>query len=107
MFSKCDWWIHLGYMLRVHSRYTPNVIGGYIEGKMIQYLQFTQDVLTGFQDTSPPVKSMIRLVTDLVTGKATDFYMRYVAECHREWTLARLIPALFDYCFPNDIMQKL
>jgi len=52
-------------------------------------------------------KSMIRLVADLVTGKATDFYMIYVADCQREWTLARLIPALFDYCFPNDIMQKL
>jgi len=55
MFSKCDKWIHLGYMLRLHSRCTPNVIGGYIEGKMIQYLQFTQDVPTGFQDTLPPV----------------------------------------------------
>jgi len=55
MFSKCDWWIHLGYMLRLHSKCTPNVIGGYIGGKVIQSLQFTQDVPTGFQGTSPPV----------------------------------------------------
>jgi len=55
MFSKCDWWIHLGYMLRLHSRCTPNVIGGYIGEKVIQSLQFTQDVPTGFQGTSPPV----------------------------------------------------
>jgi len=55
MFSKCDRWIHLGYMLRLHSKCTPNVIGGYIGGKVIQSLQFTQDVLTGFQGTSPPV----------------------------------------------------
>jgi len=42
-------------MLRLHSRCAPNVIGGYIGGKVIQSLQFTQDVPTGFQDTSPPV----------------------------------------------------
>jgi len=42
-------------MLRLHSRCTPDVIGGYIEGKMIQSLQCTQDVPTGFQDTLPPV----------------------------------------------------
>jgi len=34
------------------------MIGGYIEGEMIQYLQFTQDVPTGFQDTSPPVTAV-------------------------------------------------
>ena len=44
-------------MLRLHSRCAPNVIGGYIAGKVIQSLQFTQDVPTGFQDTSPPVSS--------------------------------------------------
>jgi len=55
MFSKCDKWIHLGYMLRLHSKCTPNVIGGYIGGKVIQSLQFTQDVPTGFQGTLPPV----------------------------------------------------
>jgi len=42
-------------MLRLHSKCTPNVIGGYIGGKVIQSLQFTQDVPTGFQGTSPPV----------------------------------------------------
>jgi len=41
--------------LRLHSKCTPNVIGGYIGGKVIQSLQFTQDVPTGFQGTSPPV----------------------------------------------------
>jgi len=49
------WWIHLGHMLRLHFRCSPDLIGGYIEGKMIQSLQCTQDVPTGFQDTSPPV----------------------------------------------------
>ena len=46
-------------MLRLHSRCAPNVIGGYIGGKVIQSLQFTQDVPTGFQDTSPPVSGEI------------------------------------------------
>jgi len=27
---ECYWWSHVGYMLRLYSRYTPNVIGGYI-----------------------------------------------------------------------------
>jgi len=42
-------------MLRPQSKCTQNVIGGYIGGKMIQSPQFTQDVPTGFQVTSPPV----------------------------------------------------
>jgi len=41
--------------LRSQSKCTQNVIGGYIGGKMIQSPQFTQDVPTGFQVTSPPV----------------------------------------------------
>jgi len=42
-------------MLRSQSGCTQNVIGGYIGRKMIQSPQFTQDVPTGFQVTSPPV----------------------------------------------------
>jgi len=42
-------------MLRSQSKCTQNVIGGYIGGKMIWSPQFTQDVPTGFQVTSPPV----------------------------------------------------
>jgi len=47
-------------MLRLHSKCTPNVIGGYIGGKVIQSLQFTQDVPTGFQGTLPPVTGSAR-----------------------------------------------
>jgi len=42
-------------MLRSQSKCTQNVISGYIGRKMIQSPQFTQDVPTGFQVTSPPV----------------------------------------------------
>jgi len=49
-------------MLRSQSKCTQNVIGGYIGGKMIRSPQFTQDVPTGFQVTSPPV-----LVAELST----------------------------------------
>ena len=42
-------------MLRSQSKCTQNVIGGCIGGKMIRSPQFTQDVPTGFQVTSPPV----------------------------------------------------
>ena len=49
------WWVYAGHMLRLQSKCTQNVIGGYIGGKMIQSPQFTQDVPTGFQVTLPPV----------------------------------------------------
>ena len=49
------WWVHAGHMLRSQFKCTQNVIGGYIGGKMIQSPQFTQDVPTDFQVTSPPV----------------------------------------------------
>jgi len=52
-------------------------------------------------------KTMIRVMADLVTGKAQGFYMDYVAMRQSRWTLATLFPAMFDYCFPNDIMQRL
>jgi len=53
---ECYWWLHAGYMLRSQSGCTQNVIGGYIGRKMIRSPQFTQDVPTGFQVTSPPVR---------------------------------------------------
>jgi len=52
-------------------------------------------------------KTMIRVIADLVTDKAQGFYMDYVATRQERWTLASLFPAMFDYCFPNDIMQRL
>jgi len=52
-------------------------------------------------------KTMIRVMTDLVSGKAKGFYMDYVAMRQDRWTLATLFPAIFDYCFPNDIMERL
>ena len=52
-------------------------------------------------------KTMIRIMADLLTGKAQGFYMDYVAMRQDRWTLATIFPALFDYCFPNDIMQRL
>ena len=48
-------------MLRLHSRCTPDVIGGYIGGEMIQSLQCIQDVPTGFQDTLPPVTRVVTM----------------------------------------------
>jgi len=45
--------------LRSQSKCTQNVIGGYIGRKMIQSPQFTQDVPTGFQVTSPPVSLLL------------------------------------------------
>ena len=52
-------------------------------------------------------KIMIRIMADLLTSKAQGFYMDYVAMQQDRWTLATIFPALFDYCFPNDIMQHL
>jgi len=56
-------------MLRLHSRCAPNVIGRYIGGKVIQSLQFTQDVPTGFQDTSPPVREALESPEDRERNK--------------------------------------
>jgi len=57
------WWVHAGHMLRSQSGCTQNVIGGYIRRKMIQSPQFTQDVPTGFQVTSPPVRGWLTLLS--------------------------------------------
>ena len=50
---------------------------------------------------------MIKLLGDSLTGKAKKFYINYIATKQHLWTIARIIPALFDYCFPNDILEQL
>jgi hypothetical protein len=44
-------------MVRIHSKFTLTVIGGYNEGKVFQCLQCSQHVPTGFQVPSPPVST--------------------------------------------------
>jgi Holliday junction resolvase RusA-like endonuclease len=50
---------------------------------------------------------MLKLIGDMLSGKAKGFYIDYVATKQHRWTIAKLIPALFDFCFPNDTMEQL
>jgi hypothetical protein len=52
-------------------------------------------------------RTMVQLVDSMLTGKAQSFYMMYVATRQDQWTIKTLIPAIFNFCFPNDIMQRL
>ena len=52
-------------------------------------------------------QTMIRIINGLVSGKAKDFYMTYVANKESLWALGSIFPAIFDYCFPKNIMRIL
>ena len=42
-----------------------------------------------------------------ITEKVSVFYMKYVAEKERHWTLTAIFEGLFDYCFPKDFKTNL
>ena len=52
-------------------------------------------------------QTMIRFMNDLVSDKAKGFYMSYVANKESQWTLDSIFPAIFDYCFPKNMMRLL
>jgi len=52
-------------------------------------------------------KTMIKLMSSYVTGNAQLFYSRNVSGKFDRWTYETLFSAMFDYCFPQEIMRKL
>ncbi|EPQ50089.1 hypothetical protein GLOTRDRAFT_97238 [Gloeophyllum trabeum ATCC 11539] len=42
-----------------------------------------------------------------MSGTASRFFMKHVANHQRDWTVERIFEALFDYCFPIDYKLKL
>ena len=52
-------------------------------------------------------RTMIRMMSEYVTGTAKTFYLKHVANRADEWMYATLFLAIFDYCFPKDFMKRL
>ena len=52
-------------------------------------------------------ESMIRLLETLITGIVKQFYMSSVARKPHKFTVMRFICKLFDYCFPDDVIECL
>ena len=52
-------------------------------------------------------KITITLLNKYVTGKASIFYMKYIANNVKQWTLRSVFEALFDYCFLKDFKSNL
>ncbi|KAF9785380.1 hypothetical protein BJ322DRAFT_1020915 [Thelephora terrestris] len=49
----------------------------------------------------------ITMLNKYVTDKAGVFYMKYVAEKAKMWTMTAIFEGLFDYCFPKDFKSNL
>ena len=49
----------------------------------------------------------ITLLNKYVTGKASIYYMKYVAGKVKRWMLTTVFEGLFDYCFPKDFKSNL
>ena len=51
--------------------------------------------------------TMIRMMSEYVTGTARIFYLKNVAGRAHKWSFATIFLALFNYCFPKDFIKKL
>ncbi|PIL34763.1 transcription factor [Ganoderma sinense ZZ0214-1] len=69
--------------------------------------QWTYEVDTWRELYGLSDKLAIKLVVQFLTGTAGKFFMKHVATCQSEWTIASLYEALFDYCFPTDYKAQL
>ncbi|KAI0045057.1 hypothetical protein FA95DRAFT_1458585, partial [Auriscalpium vulgare] len=49
----------------------------------------------------------VKLMVNFMSGKASRFFMKYVAMRRDEWTVKLIFKALFDYCFPPDFKRTL
>jgi hypothetical protein len=49
----------------------------------------------------------LRLLVSYVSGEAGEFFMNFVANNERSWTINTMYEALFDYCFPMDFKDRL
>ena len=52
-------------------------------------------------------RTALRLLVSYVTGEASRFFMGYIAGNEDVWTMKLMYEALFDYCFPRDIKDRL
>ena len=52
-------------------------------------------------------KITIAMLNKYVSGKASIYYMKYIAGREKLWTLTTIFEGLFDYCFPKDFKANL
>ena len=78
------------------GRPDPDVFATWTQ-KIIGYMEYM-----GVND-----ESMIRVMSNLVTGDAERFYMKYVAKNPDNYTIDKFFKDLYDYCFPDDFNEKL
>jgi hypothetical protein len=86
------------------------VPGGYWGGRIDSELTMNSQCTHWVNAPSPPVLTdtiTIILLNKYVTGKASVFYMKYVAGNAKKWTLKKIFEGLFEYCFPKDFITDL
>ena len=49
----------------------------------------------------------ITMLVKYVTGRASTYYMKFVAGKEKEWTVTMVFEGLFGYCFPKDFKSRL
>ncbi|KAF9641922.1 hypothetical protein BDM02DRAFT_3194260 [Thelephora ganbajun] len=52
-------------------------------------------------------RTMMKMMSGYVSGQAQTFYNLNVFGRTRQWPYAKFFPALFNYCFPKNIMKQL
>jgi len=52
-------------------------------------------------------ETMVKMLNSLMSGTAKNFYLQHVTKKPSRWTIAKIIPALFDYCFLSNVLEQL
>ena len=69
--------------------------------------KWTYEVDTWVRMSKYREPTALNLLVKCVTGKASEFFMNFVAGNEDSWTIREMYEALFDHCFPSDIKDRL
>jgi hypothetical protein len=67
------------------------------------YETWTFETNNYFTIAGYPEHINVRLISSYLSGKASKWYMNFVAPNPDKWTMAKIGRELFEYCFPEDI----
>ncbi|TFK66723.1 hypothetical protein BDN72DRAFT_737570, partial [Pluteus cervinus] len=64
------------------------------------FIRFMSSASMYLEYTNFPKKARVYILSQFLTGKAYNFYLREIAPSPKSWTLRKFFIGLFNYCFP-------
>ncbi|KAJ7581639.1 hypothetical protein C8J56DRAFT_1100990 [Mycena floridula] len=84
---------------------TPTIYDGSPDIKVFDKFCFELDNWRELLDISDSVA--VKMASNFLSDKASDFFMDHVARKQHKWNIPKVYDAMFEYCFPSDIKERL